>query len=322
MIGTDIQKAAALLQAGEVIGMPTETVYGLAGNALNAQAVAKIFAIKKRPTFDPLIVHIFDLSQIELLSKSSLSESFYVLANRFWPGPLTLVVEKSDAVPDIVTSGLSTVGIRMPAHPMAQQLLRLCNLPLAAPSANPFGYISPVTAEHVARQLGDQVPYILDGGRCQIGLESTIVDCTVSPVRILRKGGISIDNISEALGYKPDVQTHSTDNPRAPGMLSSHYAPCKKLILTDKEEVFHRNIGREDTAFLLFTTPVLGHPEQRILSPNGSDAEAAANLFFYLRELDENPHIQLIIAQKAPEHGLGPAINDRLRRAATIVDCK
>ncbi|GCD77165.1 threonylcarbamoyl-AMP synthase [Thermaurantimonas aggregans] len=319
MIGTDIQKAAALLQAGEVIGMPTETVYGLAGNALNAQAVAKIFAIKKRPTFDPLIVHIFDLSQIELLSKSSLSESFYVLANRFWPGPLTLVVEKSDAVPDIVTSGLSTVGIRMPAHPMAQQLLRLCNLPLAAPSANPFGYISPVTAEHVARQLGDQVPYILDGGRCQIGLESTIVDCTVTPARILRKGGISVEKIAEALGYQPDVLSHSTDNPKAPGMLSSHYAPRKKLILTDQKSVFSYYHNKNNIAFLRYRTPIKQHPIQRILSPNGSDAEAAANLFYFLRELDEMSEIDLIVAEKAPDKGLGPAINDRLQRAATEV---
>lgn len=319
MIGKNIQKAAELIQKGEVIGIPTETVYGLAGNALNAQVVAKIFAIKKRPTFDPLIVHISDLRQVELLSKPRLPESFYILARHFWPGPLTLVVKKSDLIPDIVTSGLDTVGIRMPAHPMTQQLLRLCGLPLAAPSANPFGYISPVTAEHVARQLGDQIPYILDGGRCQIGLESTIVDCTVTPVRILRKGGISVEKIAEALGYSPEVQTHSTDNPKAPGMLSSHYAPRKKLILTDKENVFEQYKYDAHVAFIRYQAPKERPFEQRILTTDNSDAQAAMNLFYYLRELDELPNIHLIIAEKAPNHGLGPAINDRLQRAASEI---
>lgn len=317
MTGCDVFHAEALLRAGNVVAIPTETVYGLAANALDAQAVARVFAVKGRPSFDPLIVHIGHLSQADELSRSPLPETFYKLSAHFWPGPLTLVVKKSDKIPDIVTSGLDTVGLRMPDHPLALKLLLSSNLPLAAPSANPFGYISPVTAQHVEQQLGEKIPYILDGGRCTVGLESTIVDCTCDPVRILRKGGISIEQIAEVLGYMPDIQTHSSDNPRAPGMLTSHYAPCIKLILADNSKLFDQYYGSEDVAFLLYNTPVGKHPIQRVLTTNNLDVEAAANLFYYLRELDRLPGIRLIIAEKAPDSGLGTAINDRLSRAAS-----
>ncbi|MFN3952180.1 MAG: L-threonylcarbamoyladenylate synthase [Thermaurantimonas sp.] len=316
MVGTDVHHAAALLRAGNVVGIPTETVYGLAANALDAKAVARVFAIKGRPSFDPLIIHIGQLSQAVELTQPLLPEVFYRLSELFWPGPLTLVVKKSDKVPDIVTAGLDTVGLRMPNHPMTLELLQYSNLPLAAPSANPFGYISPVTAQHVEQQLGTQIPYVLDGGRCEVGIESTIVDCTSRPVRILRKGGISIEQISQVIGYMPDVQTQSSDNPRAPGMLTSHYAPRKKLILTDNTKLFNQFAGRADVAFLLYNNPMDDHPIQRILTTLDSDLEAAANLFYYLREFDEMPHVTLIIAEKAPDSGLGMAINDRLSRAA------
>lgn len=321
MIGKDLVKAAELLHNGEVVGIPTETVYGLAADAFNPHAVAKIFAIKNRPAFDPLIVHIHSPAQVRRVAQSPLPESFRILADNFWPGPLTLVLKKSSKIPDIVTSGLDTVGVRMPAHPVTRELLHLCNLPLAAPSANPFGYISPVLAEHVEQQLGDRVPYIVDGGRCEVGLESTIVDCTVTPVKILRKGGISVEKIAEALGYQPEIQLHSSDNPRAPGMLTSHYAPRKKLILTDKESVFEQYNYDSHVAFLRYYTPKQRPYAQRILTSDNSDTEAAANLFYYLRELDQLPDIDLIIAEKAPDYGLGPAINDRLRRAASEMDC-
>ncbi len=316
MVGSDVYNAAALLRAGDVVGIPTETVYGLAANALDARAVAKVFAIKGRPSFDPLIIHIGHLSQAAELTQSPLPEVFYRLSEHFWPGPLTLVVKKSDKVPDIVTSGLDTVGLRVPSHPMTLELLQSSNLPLAAPSANPFGYISPVTAQHVEQQLGQKIPYILDGGRCTVGLESTIIDCTCASARILRKGGVPIEQIAEVLGYFPDIQTHSSDNPRAPGMLTSHYAPRKKLILTDNTKLFDQYSGRNDVAFLLYKNPTAEHPVQRILTPLDSDLEAAANLFYYLREFDEMPHITLIIAERAPDRGLGRAINDRLSRAA------
>lgn len=320
MIGSDIQRAASLLKTGQVVAIPTETVYGLAANALDAEAVALIFAIKKRPAFDPLIVHIHSVEQLRAFTSGQVTTDAIRLVQTFWPGPLTVVLPKAEVIPDIVTAGLPTVGIRMPAHPVVRQLLSILDFPLAAPSANPFGYISPVNAAHVADQLGEQIPYILDGGVCQVGLESTIVDCTTSPCKVLRLGGISIREIADALGYIPESLTHSISNPRAPGMLTTHYAPRKKLILTSDESVFAHYAGQPEIAFLRSCTPFTGHKIQYLLSSDPyDDRKAASRLFSLLRELDSNPLIKLIIAERVPDHGLGSAINDRLTRAASEI---
>ena len=220
MIGKDIAHAAALLQQGEVIGMPTETVYGLAGNALDEATVAKIFSIKQRPSFDPLIVHVAKVHQLENWVKN-IPVAAHLLAEKFMPGALTLLLEKKSSISDLVTAGSALVAMRIPAHPMAQALLDMLPFPLAAPSANPFGYISPTSAAHVAQQLGDRIPYILDGGLCSIGLESTIVGFPEGKATIFRKGGIAVEAIEEVIG-EVLVQSHSSSNPQAPGMLKSH----------------------------------------------------------------------------------------------------
>lgn len=318
-IGTDIQLARQLLEQGDVVGIPTETVYGLAGNALNEDAVLKIFQVKKRPAFDPLIIHV---SSIDELTKYvvDIPAPARKLAELYWPGPLTLLLPKQAIIPDLVTSGLSTVAVRIPNHPLALELLQSLSFPLAAPSANPFGYISPTTAQHVADQLGDEVSYILDGGPCGIGLESTIIGFEDELPVIYRLGGMAIEQIESVVG-PVKVRSHSTSNPKAPGMLSSHYAPRKPLIFlpshyaSDGSRLSQE--GLSDVGALVFTTPLAGIlPEnQRILSPSGNMNEAAKNLFAYLRELDQ-ANVEMIYAETLPDEGLGRAINDRLRRAA------
>lgn len=311
-IGTDIHKARKFLEAGNVVGIPTETVYGLAGNALDEDAVLTIFRVKNRPYFDPLILHT---DSIDKLSEfiDTIPEPAQRLAAAFWPGPLTLLLPKRTVIPDLVTAGLPTVAIRIPNHPLTLALLRSLTFPLAAPSANPFGYISPTTAQHVADQLGDQIPYILDGGPADIGIESTIVGFDTDKPTVLRLGGISLEKIEAVIG-PVSVQTHSTSNPGAPGMLSSHYAPRKPLILLAAGET---PPASERTGALAFRESFGGiHPDnQRILSPTGDVSEAAKNLFAHLRTLD-NLAIDVIYAEPLPNAGLGWAINDRLRRAS------
>lgn len=228
-IGQEIGRAKAFLEAGNVVGIPTETVYGLAGNALNSDAVLKIFRVKNRPQFDPLIVHTDSLAKVETFV-TAIPEPARQLADACWPGPLTLLLPKRDAIPDLVTAGLPTVAVRVPNHPLTLALLRSLAFPLAAPSANPFGYISPTTAAHVADQLGDRVPYILDGGPADVGLESTIIGFENGQTIVFRLGGLALELIERLIG-PVSVRTHSTSNPKAPGMLSSHYAPRKPLIL-------------------------------------------------------------------------------------------
>lgn len=311
-IGTDIKKAAALLREGRVVGIPTETVYGLAANALHADAVADIFRIKNRPDFDPLIVHIADISQVEKYA-SQFPAKAIKLAEAFWPGPLTLVLPKRDIIPYSVTSGLETVGLRVPRHELTLELLMQLSFPLAAPSANPFGYISPTTAQHVADQLGEFIPYILDGGPCAVGVESTIVgfDDSFNPV-IYRKGMITQEMIEAVVG-KTEVLTHSHSNPQAPGMLTSHYAPRTPLkIITADDTNFDNRTG-----FLGFDAyhPLIPKHNQLLLSPSGDIYEAARNLYASLRMLDklglEVIYCSLITGIPGSE-----ALNDRLRRAA------
>src|SRR5690606_29491053 len=232
-IGTDIQKAKQLLEAGELIGFPTETVYGLAGNALNTDAVMKIYETKNRPNFDPLIVHTSGIDQISRYTYP-IDAELQKLVDKFWPGPLTLLLKKKPIISDHVTSGLDTVAVRVPDHPLALDLLKSLDFPLAAPSANPFGYISPTRPEHIQDQLGEKIPYILDGGECSVGLESTIIGIEEGQVIIYRLGGTEISAIEEIVG-KVLILPQSSSNPKSPGMLKSHYAPRKSFILGEIE---------------------------------------------------------------------------------------
>lgn len=310
-IGTDIQQAKHLLQNGELVAIPTETVYGLAADATNVKAVAKIFEVKDRPRFDPLIVHVASRDHLVKYVKS-IPVKATLLAEKFWPGPLTLLLQKQPIIPDLVTSGLDTVGVRCPDHALTRRLLAELDFPLAAPSANPFGYVSPTTAAHVEDQLGEKIPYILDGGQSRVGIESTIVGFEDDRVIVHRLGGLSIDDIEAVVGSLT-VQTQSTSNPTAPGQLSSHYAPRKKVVIGDIDKLLHANNGNR-VGILSFEKD-FGSAHQCILSPSGNVQEAAQNLFSALRMLDAMP-IDVIITAFVPPEGLGLAINDRLKRAA------
>jgi len=315
MIGTDIAYAARLLREEALVAIPTETVYGLAGNAFSEKAVAEIFSVKQRPVFDPLIVHAGGVEALWALA-TDIPEKARQLAEQFMPGPLTLLLPKCDRIPDLVTAGSAWVALRIPAHPVAQALLQALEFPLAAPSANPFGYISPTTAAHVEAQLGDKIPYILDGGPCRVGLESTIVGFPEGQLPVVyRKGGLSVEAIEQVVG-KVAVRAHSSSNPQAPGMLKSHYAPRVPLVVGDRVSLSTAYAGRR-TGVLSFRTRWEGIPAewQELLSPGGDYAEAARNLFAAMRRLD-NLELDILLAEWLPEEDLGSAINDRLRRAA------
>lgn len=314
IIGKDISQAKKLLSDGELVAIPTETVYGLAANALDPAAVTQIFVVKERPTFDPLIVHVASIEQAQKFAVS-FPEKAMKLANHFWPGPLTLVLPKQAIIPDIVTSGLSTVGIRCPNHDLTRKLLADLPFPLAAPSANPFGYVSPTTAAHVNSQLGHKIKYILDGGPCRIGLESTIVGFENENAIIYRRGGISEEEISKIIG-KVSYRLASS-NPVAPGQLDSHYAPNKKFYLGDIDELKKEFIGKNVGILRFMNNSDSSVDHQLILSKSGNLEEAARNLFSSLRQLDQKIDIEIILAEPVPDSGIGKAINDRLRRAAT-----
>lgn len=314
MIGADIEIAIEFLLQNQLVAIPTETVYGLAANALSAEAVVRIFEVKNRPFFDPLIVHTGSLAQITQLTEQ-IPDKAWQLAEKMMPGPITLLLPKKPVIPDLVTSGLPDVAVRIPAHPLTLQLLTTLPFPLAAPSANPFGYVSPTTAQHVQDQLGDKIPYILNGGACTVGIESTIIGFSEPLPTIYRIGGISVEEIMSIIG-KVNVQTHSTSNPKAAGMLQSHYAPRKPLILGEIADMLPL-YPIEQVGILSFCTDY-GAPNQIILSKNGNLAESARNLFAALRQFDTMP-VTLILAEPVPNVGLGRAINDRLRRAAAPV---
>lgn len=313
--GTDLQHAVSVLSAGGLVAIPTETVYGLAANALDVRATLRIFEAKKRPSFDPLIVHLHD---VEAMSRyaSAIPAAAEMLALAFWPGPLTLVLPRKDIIPDVITSGLPTVGLRVPRHPLTLALLGQLPFPLAAPSANPFGYISPTTAQHVADQLGEAVDYILDGGPCTVGVESTIVGFEEDAPVVYRLGGLTLEDIRRIV---PSVRIRlsASSNPVAPGMLDSHYAPRKPLLLGDLQ-VMSAKYKDLKTGVLTFSgvgalecNPV----QTEVMSQAGDLFEAAAGLFAALRRLDAGP-AEIILAETVPEQSIGLAINDRLRRAA------
>ncbi len=293
------------------MAIPTETVYGLAANAFDEAAVLQVFAAKQRPSFDPLIVHIAQHADIHRVVRE-LPPGAEALMDAFWPGPLTLVLPKQPAVPDLVTSGLDTVAVRMPAHPLTLQLLLQLDFPLAAPSANPFGYVSPTTAQHVADQLGDKVPYILDGGPCSVGVESTILGWDAGRWYLYRPGGIPLEAIEVVIGTVEPAVKHVL--PVAPGMLESHYAPRKPVHVGNVPALLRRFAG-ERIGIISFRTEYPGH-RCEVLSEGGDPAEAARHLFAVLRELDSTD-CSVIVAEEFPETGLGRAINDRLRRASS-----
>lgn len=305
-----IAQAALHLKQGRLVAFPTETVYGLGANALDSKAVASIFAMKQRPSFDPLIVHISSLSQLwELVT--SRDERIRSLTQHFWPGPLTLVLPKSDIVPNIVTSGLPDVAVRMPANETALQLIEAAGFPLAAPSANRFGRLSPTRAQHVEKQLPD-LELIIDGGPCAIGLESSVVRLEADGFRILRHGAITASMLSEVI--PPSVLTPAHILPDAsPGLMLSHYSPETKLYIVGQHPVPR---DTSNAAFIgLRPSEIKGYHSVRFLSDNGNLEEAAGNLFVFLHELEE-AGLDFIVAEAVPETGLGIAIMDRLRKAA------
>lgn len=315
-IGQDIAKAKSLLEKGELVAIPTETVYGLAANALNPSAAASIFEAKNRPSFDPLIIHTDSVGKINQWVEE-IPEDLTLLADKFWPGPLTLLLPRKSIIPDIVTSGLDRVAVRIPSHPLTLDLLKTLDFPLAAPSANPFGYISPTSAEHVNKQLGDQIPYILDGGLCQVGLESTIVGIEEGEVIVYRLGGLDIREIEAVVG-PVKVKTHSSSNPSAPGLLESHYAPRKPFVVGDVSALLPQFLEKGQKVGALTLSQVfteVPESDQIQLSEGGDLKEAAAKLFAAMRSLDEL-ELDVILAEWMPNEGLGKAMNDRLQRAS------
>ncbi len=298
-----ISQAAGVLNCGGLVAMPTETVYGLAADASNQQAVARLYAAKTRPAFNPLIAHVLDTEMAAL--EGVFNPDALKLAEAFWPGPLTLVLPLADThtVCDLARAGLETIALRSPAHPVARALISAFGKPLVAPSANPSGRISPTTAQHVSGDMKDAVDIILDGGPCEIGIESTIIACTSEAPALLRPGGLAMEEIETVLGkslMRPDTDPNA---PSAPGQLLRHYAPRAVLRL-------NADAPEEGEAYLGFGTGAA----TLTLSPTSDLTEAAANLFTMLRDLDER-HTRIAVAP-IPDHGLGGAINDRLARAA------
>eukprot|EP01132_Coremiostelium_polycephalum_P002981 gene2981-3722_t len=316
LIGTDIPWAAKLLATGEVLAIPTETVYGLAANIYDPVAVAKVFSIKQRPLSHPLIVHVGCRDVVDQFVKVWPPQAA-VLTQHYWPGPLTLLLPKKDKIPATITAGSSQVAIRMPNHSLTLQLLQQLDFPLAAPSANPFGYVSPTIPEHVQDQLGGKIPYILDGGACRVGIESTIVGFEGEKTIIYRLGGLSVSAIEQLVGMVEVRNNACTQGiVTTPGSLASHYAPKKPLKIGNVPDLVREYAG--------YTVGILGmtryyegisQQQQFLLAPSGRLEEAASNLFAALRAMDQLA-IDMILCDWVPHQGLGMAINDRLQRAS------
>jgi L-threonylcarbamoyladenylate synthase len=313
IISTDINKAIQILNQDDLVAIPTETVYGLAGNIYSEKAIKKIFELKKRPYFNPLIVHVGSIQQLDLLVEE-IPEKAKILGNTFWPGPLTMVLKKKDSVPNRVTAGKNTVAIRIPNHPVVLQLLQSLDFPLAAPSANLFGSISPTNANHVATYFQNDLQMILDGGNCQKGIESTIIGFENNEPILYRLGSLSIEDIKNSIG-KVQIKNNNEKSPDAPGMLSRHYAPKTPTLLVKEIEPFIQSYTNKKIGLLLFDKPSKSDViHQEILSKNSDLKEAAANLYAALHRLDKM-NLDIIIAQEFPNHSLGKSINDRLTRA-------
>jgi L-threonylcarbamoyladenylate synthase len=294
------------------VAFPTETVYGLGADALNPRAVARVFEVKGRPRFDPLIVHIAEAEQVHRLV-TEVPPAAAALMRHHWPGPLTCVLPRATLVPDIVTAGLDTVAIRLPDHPVARALITEAGTPLAAPSANRFGHVSPTDASHVRDELAGRVDLVLDGGPCPTGVESTVISFRTDPPTLLRPGGLPRESIERLIGpVKALAAGHVADRPAAPGMTERHYAPRTPLLLAPADPPPKGRVG-----WLRLTEPPAdhGYATVEVLSSGGDLVEAAARLFAAIRRLDE-AGLDAIVAEPVPDHGLGLAINDRLRRAA------
>lgn len=301
----NIEKAAKTINNGGLVAFPTETVYGLGANVYDAKAVSNIFAAKQRPHFDPLISHIADVDFLK--EYASTDERVFALAKRFWPGPLTFVLRRIEENPsiDLACSGLRTLTVRMPNHPVALDLIRASGVPIVAPSANKYQSISPTTAQHVADGLGDKVDMILDGGACKVGVESTIIDLTGKQIVMLRAGGTAKEDIEEFLGEKILISDGNPNMPTAPGQLLRHYAP---------KNILRINVQKPNTDEYFIGFGALNGDLN--LSPSGNLCEAASNLFAYLRLADKNAASGKIAIAPIPTTGLGLAINDRIKRAS------
>ncbi|CAM3652048.1 L-threonylcarbamoyladenylate synthase [Flavobacterium gelidilacus] len=314
-ISNDINEAAFWLSQNKVVAIPTETVYGLAANIYNEAAVNSIYKIKNRPSNNPLIVHIKSTRELYKYVEN-IPVKASLLAKYFWPGPLTLVLKKAAHIPDYITSNKDTVAIRVPAHPATLKLLESLLFPLAAPSANPSNSVSSTTAQHVLDYFGDKLPFILDGGSCAKGLESTIVGFEKGEPIIYRLGALSIEHIERVIG-KVEIRNNATQSPDAPGMFSKHYAPKTPLYITNDLETFLTENNTTNIAFLGFDKS-LSHSkitQNYLLSAEGNYDEAATNLYKTLIEIDSK-NFDLIVTQYLPEIDLGKSINDRLSRAA------
>lgn len=316
--GTDIELAISHLNRGELVAIPTETVYGLAANAFDADAVIKIYHAKNRPQFNPLIIHTDSLEKLESWGLH-IPEKMRLLAQHFSPGPLTYIIPTSARIPDIVTAGTGAVAVRIPNHPITLELLSKLNYPLAAPSANPSGFISPTNAWHVNEQLGDKVAYILNGGPCEVGIESTIISFITDQPCILRFGGLAQEKIESVIGKVNAHTVLSIENenqPLAPGMLVRHYAPEHKLMFGDVRK-YLSYFNTQRVAILTYSSVYEEVParQQIVLSPSRNLDEAAQRLFAAMREADKMD-VDVILAEKFPDEGLGRAINDRLKRAS------
>ena len=317
MISDNIQKAIEILNQNDLISIPTETVYGLAGNIYSEIAVAKIFEMKNRPLFNPLIVHIHNINQLEQLT-SYIPDKALILANAFWPGALTLVLKKNLQVPDLITAGKDSVAIRMPNHPITLALLKQLSYPLAAPSANPFSCISPTKAQHVEAYFGNKLQMVLDGGDCINGVESTIIGFEGEEPILYRLGAISIEDIESVIG-SVKIKNKEEMTPAAPGMLSRHYAPLTNTNLETNIEESIKSFPNKKIGLLLFSQKIDNQQiiHQEILSENSDLQEAASNLYTALHNLDKL-NLDIIIAERFPDFGLGKTINDRLERATKL----
>ena len=309
----NIRLAASVIRRGGLVAFPTETVYGLGADALNPEAVARIYEAKGRPRFDPLIVHVASREDVRRLVEK-VPEEARLLMDRFWPGPLTLVLPKRDVVPPITTAGLPTVAVRMPDHPVALRLIRYSGTPIAAPSANPFGYVSPTTARQVAETLGERVDVILDAGRTPIGVESTIIAFSGEEVLLLRPGGLPVEEIERVLGRR--VKPYVEGKVLAPGTLKRHYSPRTRVVILRGWEDYYRLRARYGRVLLILPRPVHGiEGDVRFLSETGDLREVAANLFATLYDVDRLGY-DILAVMPVPEVGLGRAIMNRLRKAA------
>lgn len=317
-IGIDLHKAATLLQQGFPLAIPTETVYGLAANALDENAVKKIYTVKNRPLNNPLILHIGNKTDIEKYTLN-IPEIAYQLIDKFWPGPLTLLLPKKNNVPEIITHGMHRVAVRMPNHPLTLKLLNLLPFPLAAPSANPSGYISPTNVNHVQQQIGDKIPYILDGGSCTQGIESTIIGFENNETIVYRLGALPLEDIETITG-SVSFYIKDENSPQAPGMLLKHYAPHTTFVVTDTIKNEQKKHTGKRIGLIVFKN-IINHEipkaQLEVLSEKEDIKEAATGLYAAMHRLDAMG-LDIIIAEKFPEIGIGRAINDRLMRASVL----